>query len=251
MADHHRKRRKEKTQYLSLMQRLTARWVPVYLVVDISIIAVLYVFFPLARLVLVEVPLWYWPVVYIPFALLTFFEKSDVPLTFNEKMKMKRLLGYLTVLTVGLLLMRKLLVATLPLTYLVQFDGNWATFVISVLGSLHAGLSEEPFKAFWTNWIGSVLQRRFHLRIGRHPLTYQLNRIGKRDVVWVAGIISTVAWVYLHVLLAGYRLPDFILAIFAGIVLFFALMRTRDLRLIIVAHVLYDLFVPSVAAIRI
>jgi membrane protease YdiL (CAAX protease family) len=220
--------------------------VPIYLAVDLGIIATLYSLFSAARQVLVGTALWYWPILYIPFGLLFFFERSDAPFVFNKMMGKWRLVGLSIVLTCILLAMRAFFItvaSALPFEYSPCFPPT-EPFVAGVLGTIHAGLSEEPFKAFWINAIALVLQNRFRFRIGKYSLNYQLKI--KRDAIWIAGIISVGFWAVLHVPLACYLIFDFTVAFVAGLVLFVALLRTRDLRLVIIAHVLYDYLVPIV-----
>jgi membrane protease YdiL (CAAX protease family) len=117
-------------------------------------------------------------------------------------------------------------------------------FFAAILGVSHAGLSEEPLKAFITNAVAWILQRPFQLRIGNRSFTYRVDRNKKRDVMWAAGIIAVAVWALLHIPLACYDLLSVTIAFITGIILFFLLVRTRDLRLVIVIHALYDLFVP-------
>lgn len=243
MANPHSKRRKEKRHGPKLRQRLTARWVPIYLAADLAILAVLYFLYPLARVILVGTAQWYWPVIYIPFASLIYFERSDAPFVFNKMMKAWRLAAYSILLTLILLGIREFLVTTLPLEFSPCTVQPETSFFGAILSATHAGLSEEPFKAFGVNGIALVLQHRFRFRVGKRSLDYQLSI--KRDMIWIGGIISVGIWALLHVPLACFHVFDFTIAFAIGLVLFVALVRTCDLRLIIVAHVLYNLLAPT------
>jgi hypothetical protein len=76
--------RKIQHRLARVWQVVTARQVLLYLALDISIVGILCIFDPIIRYALAQMPLWYWPLVYVPFILLTRFENPNVPLVFNK-----------------------------------------------------------------------------------------------------------------------------------------------------------------------
>jgi membrane protease YdiL (CAAX protease family) len=225
---------KEQAGSRRLWQVITARQVPLYLALDISIITILSLFDPIVRVALAQMPLWYWPLVYIPFVLLAKFENPNAPLLFNRAAR-KRTIAASILLVWALLLVVFFFLHTIlyymPLTYRFQLLLPLVSALVpSFMLSLHAGLSEEPLKIFWINAIAWVFQRRVQTDSGR------------RDLLWVSATISILFWDFLHFVSSRYSLFEFTVTFFVGLLLFMAVLRTRNLVVAIAAHTLFDFF---------
>jgi len=218
-----------------------ARRVPIYLALDIAVVLALYLVSPVTRSAILGIEWWYWPITYVPFALLTIFERSDAPLVFNKELDAGLLIGYSLLLWIVLLGLHSLLDHTLPPAYPSCFPPQESNYFAIVLNGIHAGLSEEPQKACLINCVALIFQRPCHLRIRNHSLIYRVDENGKRDILWAGGIISVAIWAFIHVPLACYDLKNLTIAFCMGIGMFFVLMRTRDLRPLILAHILLDI----------
>jgi membrane protease YdiL (CAAX protease family) len=107
-------------------------------------------------------------------------------------------------------------------------------FISSSLLNLHAGLSEEPFKIFWINAIGWIFQRKVRTDLAR------------RDLLWVGATVSILFWDFLHVVLSRCSLFEFTVTFFVGLLLYLAVLRTRNLIVAVGAHTLYDFFMSHV-----
>ena len=211
---------------------ITARRVSLYLTLDVAIVITLCIFDPIVRVALLQMPLWYWPLIYVPFILLARFENPNSPLVFNGAAR-KRTITAAILLTLASLLVVFYFLHTIlyymPLTYRFQILQPLATALVSsLLLNLHAGLSEEPFKIFWINVIAWVFQRKVRTDSGR------------RDLLWAAATISILFWDFLHFVSSHYSLFEFTATFFVGLLLFIAVLRTRNLIVAIVAHTLYD-----------
>jgi membrane protease YdiL (CAAX protease family) len=225
----------------NIKARLARVWVVVrsrqvflYLVLDVSIVVILYVFDPIVRVALAQMRLWYWPLVYIPFVLLAKFENPSAPLVFNRGGR-KRTIAASILLVWALLLSVFFFLHTIlyymPLTSRFQLLMPLANALVSsFLLNLHAGLSEEPLKIFLINAIAWVFQRKVRTDSDR------------RDLLWVSATISILFWDFLHMVLGGYSLFEFTVTFFVGLLLFMAVLRTRNLIVAIGAHTLYDFF---------
>jgi membrane protease YdiL (CAAX protease family) len=209
-----------------------ARQVLLYLALDLSIVGILYVCDPLIRDSLTQMPLWYWPLIYIPFILLARFENPNAPLIFNRRMSKRAIVASILLVWASLLGVFVFLHAVLyymPTVSRFQLTLPLVNaFVSSSMLNLHAGLSEEPFKIFWINAIASVLQRKVR------------TDSAKRDLLWTGATISILFWDFLHEVLSHYSLFEFTVAFFVGLLLYLAVLRTGNLIVAIVAHALYD-----------
>jgi membrane protease YdiL (CAAX protease family) len=214
------------------------RQVLVYLALDISIVVILCLCDPLIRDAFAQVPLWYWPLLYVPFALLARFENPNAPLIFNRGMRKRTMAASALLIWALLLGVFTFLYAILSyMPYMSRFQLALPVvnaFVSSALLNLHAGLSEEPFKVFWINGIAWVFRRK------------AWTDSAKRDLLWVGGTASILFWDYLHVLLSNYTLFEFTVAFFVGLLLFLAVLRTGNLLVAIAAHALYDFFMSHI-----
>jgi membrane protease YdiL (CAAX protease family) len=219
-------------------QVIAAHQVLLYLVLDISIVVILCLCNPLVRAGLVQLPLWYWPLLYIPFALLTRFENPNAPLVFNRSMRKRTIAASVLLVWALLLGVFSFLYAILSyMPYMSRFQLALPlvnAFVSGLLLNLHAGLSEEPFKIFWINAIAWVSRRKAWTESAR------------RDLLWIGATASILFWDFLHVLLSHYSLFEFTVAFFVGLLLFLAVLRTGNLVVAIAAHALYDFFMSHI-----
>jgi len=217
---------------------IMARQVPLYLALDISIIVIVCVFDPLARDALTQLPIWYWPLLYVPFALLAKFENANAPLVFNRRETKRTLAASILLVWATLLGMFFFLYAILSyMPYMSRFQLALpvvGALTSSVLLNLHAGLSEEAFKVFWINAIARVFQRKVRTDSGR------------RDLLWTAATVSILFWDLLHVVLSDYTLFEFTVTFFVGLLLYLAVLRTGNLIVAIAAHASYDLFMSHI-----
>jgi membrane protease YdiL (CAAX protease family) len=229
---------KEEAGSRHLWQVITARQVPLYLALDISILIIICIFDPIIRVALVQMPLWYWPLVYIPFVLLAKFENPNAPLVFNRRGRKRTTVASILLvwaLLEGVFVFLYAVLTYMPYMYRFQLALPIANaFIASVLLNLHAGLSEEPLKIFWINVIAWVFQRKMR------------TDSGKRDLLWVGATGSILFWDFLHVILSRYSLFEFTVTFFVGLLLFLAVLRTRNLIVAIAAHALYDFFMSHV-----
>jgi membrane protease YdiL (CAAX protease family) len=219
-------------------QVLAAHQVLLYLVLDVSIVAILCLCNPLARAGFVQLPLWYWPLLYIPFALLARFENPNAPLIFNRRVR-KRMITASTLLVWALLLgvffFLYAILSYMPYMFRFQLALPFVTaFISSLLLNLHAGLSEEPFKVFWINAIGWFFR----------PKVRTVS--AGRDLLWIGAVVSILFWDFLHVVLSHYSLFEFTVAFFVGLLLYLAVLRTGNLVVAIAAHTLYDFFMSHI-----
>jgi membrane protease YdiL (CAAX protease family) len=183
-------------------------------------------------------PLWYWPLIYIPFVLLARFENPSAPLIFNKRTRKRTIVGSILLVWVLLLGVFFALYAILSyMPYMSRFQlvlPLLNALTASLLLNLHAGLSEEPFKIFWINLIAWVCQRKVRTESGR------------RDLLWTAAILSIFFWDLLHVVLTHYSLFEFTVTFFVGLLLYLAVLRTGNLIAAIAAHTLYDFFMSHI-----
>lgn len=217
---------------------IVARQVPVYLAIDILIVGILCVFDPLVRDALSQMPVWYWPLLYVPFILLVRFENSNAPLVFNRR-ESKRTIA-LSILLVWALLLAVFFFLYAVLSYMPYMSRFQLalpfvnSLTSSLLLNLHAGLSEEPFKVFWVNAIAWVFRGKVRTESGR------------RDLLWTAATLSILFWDLLHVVLSNYSLFEFTVTFFVGLLLYLAVLRTGNLIVAIAAHASYDFFMSHV-----
>jgi membrane protease YdiL (CAAX protease family) len=219
-------------------QVIAARQVLLYLVLDISIVAILCLYDPLIRDTFAQIPLWYWPLLYVPFALLARFENPDAPLVFNRRVRKRTIAASVLLVWALLLGVFSFLYAILSyMPYMSRFQIALPfvnAFVSSLLLNLHSGLSEEPFKIFWINAIAWIFRRK------------AWTDSAKRDLLWIGATASILFWDFLHVLLSHYTLFEFTVGFFVGLLLFLAVLRTGNLFVAIAAHALYDFFMSQI-----
>ncbi len=205
---------------------LTTRRIVVYLVADLALLVTLFVFDSTVRSRIMSLPVWYWPVMFIPFGLLTVFDNSNAPLVFNVRLSSQRILGYSIATCTVLAVVTILLGSALPKFEYPAVQGD---LIGAVALSINAGVSEEAFKISIINIIARNLQRSAQ------------NRIAKRDYLWISGICAVTAWAYLHVAISGYSMLQFTLALFGGFILYVALIRTKNVEVVMLSHILYDI----------
>jgi membrane protease YdiL (CAAX protease family) len=229
---------KGKASLARVWQVIAARQVLLYLALDISIVGILYLSNPLIRDSLTQLPLWYWPLLYIPFALLARFENPNAPLIFNRRMSKRSMAASVMLvwaLLLGLFFFLYAILSYMPYMSRFQLALPFVNaFISSVLLNLHAGLSEEPFKIFWINAVAWVFRRKVW------------TDSAKRDLLWIGATASILFWDFLHVLLSHYTLFEFTVAFFVGLLLFLAVLRTGNLVVAIGAHALYDFFMSHI-----
>lgn len=238
MEKNHSECRKEQAGLTRIWQAVAARQVLLYLALDISIVGILYLCDPIIRDALTQMPLWYWPLIYIPFILLARFENPDAPLIFNRRMRKRTIVA--SILLVWALLLGVFFSLYAILSYMPYMSRFQLTlpfvnaFVASLMLNLHAGLSEEPFKIFWINAIAWVFQRK------------AWTDSAKRDLLWTGATLSILFWDLLHVVLTHYSLFEFTVTFFVGLLLYLAVLRTGNLIVAIAAHALYDFFMSHI-----
>jgi membrane protease YdiL (CAAX protease family) len=219
-------------------QVIAARQVLLYLALDISIVGNLSVSYPLIRDAFTQMPVWYWPLVYIPFILLARFENPNAPLVFNRTRRKRTIAASILLVWALLLSVFLFLYAILSyMPYMSRFQLALPlvnAFISSLLLNLHAGLSEEPFKIFWINAIARAFQRKVR------------TDSAKRDLLWTGATVSILFWDFLHVVLSRYSLFEFTVTFFVGLLLYLAVLRTGNLIVAIGAHALYDFFMSHI-----
>jgi membrane protease YdiL (CAAX protease family) len=219
-------------------QVMAGRQVLLYLALDILIVGVLCLSNALIRDSLAQMPLWYWPLLYVPFALLARFENANAPLIFNRGMRKRRIVASVLLvwaLLLGLFFFLYAILSYMPYMSRFQLALPFVNaFISSVLLNLHAGLSEEPFKIFWINAVAWIFRRK------------AWTDSAKRDLLWIGATVSILFWDFLHVLLSHYTLFEFTVAFFVGLLLFLAVLRTGNLVVAIGAHALYDFFMSHI-----
>jgi membrane protease YdiL (CAAX protease family) len=219
-------------------QVIAARQVLLYLALDISIVGILSLSYPLVRDAFTQIPVWYWPLVYIPFILLAGFENPNAPLVFNRKRRKRTIVASILLvwaLLLGVFLFLYAVLSYMPYMYRFQLAVPLVNaFISSLLLNLHAGLSEEPLKIFWINAIAWAFQRKVR------------TDSAKRDLLWTSAMVSILFWDFLHVVLSRYSLFEFTVTFFVGVLLFLAVLRTGNLVVAIVAHTLYDFFMSHI-----
>ncbi len=154
------------------------------------------------------------------------FDNSKAPLVFNVRLSVRKIVGYSIPTCIVLVVVMILLGSALPRFEYPTVQGD---LIGAVALGINAGVSEEAFKISITNIIARYLQR------------YAQNRIAKRDYLWISGISTVTAWAYLHVAISGYSVLQFTLALFGGFILFVALIRTKNVEVVMLSHILYDI----------
>jgi membrane protease YdiL (CAAX protease family) len=219
-------------------QVITARQVLLYLALDISIVGILSLSYPLIRGAFTQMPVWYWPLVYIPFILLARFENPNAPLVFNRKTRKRTIVASILLvwaLLLGVFLFLYAILSYMPYMSRFQLAVPLVNALISsLLLNLHAGLSEEPLKIFWINAIAWIFQRKVR------------TDSAKRDLLWTGAVVSILFWDFLHVVLSRYSLFEFTVTFFVGVLLYLAVLRTGNLVVAIGAHALYDFFMSHI-----